>query len=179
MNSLKSKQAVQIRQATNADVFALAELGATTFSEAFSADNAPADMQAYLAEAFNLTVMEQELSDPKAIFFVAELSEKLVGYAKLRLEATPDYVQGDKPVELQRLYVLQAWIGHGIGANLMQHCLTKAQEDGFKTVWLGVWEQNQRALAFYRKWNFVETGKQKFVLGMDTQTDFVMEHLLT
>jgi len=41
-------------------------------------------------------------------------------------------------------------------------------------VWLGVWEHNPRAIAFYRKWGFEAVGEHVFVVGTDPQRDLVM-----
>lgn len=84
-------------------------------------------------------------------------------------------VTGDKPIEVVRLYVSQASLGSGVGAALMQACIDEARRRGYKTLWLGVWEHNARAQAFYRKWNFTEIGTHIFQLGDDPQTDILMQ----
>ena len=76
---------------------------------------------------------------------------------------------------LVRLYVLREWLGRGVGEALMRACLNEARSAGYETIWLGVWERNVRAQAFYRKWNFRDVGEQVFLLGSDEQRDIVME----
>lgn len=66
------------------------------------------------------------------------------------------------------------WIGNGVGARMMQACLQEAEHMDCDVVWLDVWEQNARAIAFYRKWGFVEVGTQVFQLGDDPQRDLLM-----
>lgn len=164
-----------MRTASHNDAPLLAELSATTFRCTFEKDNTPEDMAAYLAENFTDEKLGQELSDPLATFFIAEISDKPLGYARL-YRGTPDAcITGAKPIELVRLYVLPESIGHGVGARLMQACIDAAISEGFETLWLGVWEHNPRAIRFYQKWGFEEVGSHAFQLGNDLQTDLVMQ----
>jgi diamine N-acetyltransferase len=167
--------APNIRRASYADAKLLAELGASTFAETFAKDNSAEDMAAYTAESFSVERLTEELNDPLSIFFIAEVEGRAAGYAKLHPGDVPSVVEGLKPVELVRLYVAQAWLGRGVGPALMQRCVEEARERGFQTIWLGVWERNDRAQAFYRKWNFQEVGEHIFQLGSDPQRDIVMQ----
>lgn len=167
-----------IRQATAADAELLAELGARTFSETFAADNSANDMAAYLTSSFDPALQAAELADRDAQFLIAQVDKGAAGYAKLKSGDPPDDVTHDKPIELVRLYVAQEWHGRGVGAALMQACLNEAKKKGHRTLWLGVWEHNLRARAFYGKWNFREVGTHVFQLGEDKQTDILMERSL-
>jgi ribosomal protein S18 acetylase RimI-like enzyme len=166
---------ITVRLATADDVNLLTELGARTFEETFAADNTPEDMAAYLAASFNVEQQTAELADPDSTFLIAEISGVRAGYAKLNKSQPADGIDGTKPIELVRLYVEQKWLGRGVGEALMRRCLEEAGRAGFKTIWLGVWEQNLRAQAFYRKWEFHAVGKHPFQLGKDIQTDILME----
>jgi GNAT superfamily N-acetyltransferase len=176
--STTEQSAVTIRRATPADAALLAELGARTFNETFAADNRPEDMAGYLASAFSVEQTERELSDPRATWLVAEIDGAAAGYAKLHAGESPECVRGPYPVELARIYAARDWLGRGVGASLLRACLDEARRRGHRTVWLGVWERNERARAFYRKWDFRDTGTQTFQLGADAQTDVVMERAL-
>lgn len=167
--------APSLRRGSIADAGLLAELGARTFVETFAQDNSPEDMAAYLAESFSAARLTEELTDPLSVFFVAEVEGRAAGYAKLHSGAVSSGVEGERPIELVRLYVLQEWLGRGVGHALMQRCLEEARAMGFQTIWLGVWEHNRRAQAFYRKWNFREVGEHIFQLGSDPQRDIVMQ----
>lgn len=167
-----------VRHATLEDAGLLAELGARTFSETFAADNTPEDMAAYLAASFGPAQQAAELADCESTFLIAEVGGVAVGYAKLHPGTAPESVTGDNPIELVRLYVSRAFLGHGVGAALMQVCLSEAKQHGYQTLWLGVWENNHRAQAFYRKWNFHDVGTHIFQVGNDPQTDLVMERAL-
>jgi diamine N-acetyltransferase len=162
------------RRATIADAELLAEIGARTFSNTFAADNTPEDMAAYLAKSFSVEKQAAELSDPNVSFLIAEIDNRVAAYAKLQLGDTPNCVAGPNPIELARLYVLSDWIGRGVAQVLMNECFAEAQKAARQTMWLGVWEHNTRAQAFYRKVGFETVGTQSFQLGSDQQTDFVM-----
>ncbi len=170
---------VYIRYATAADATLLADMGRQTFYVTFAADNTPENMAAYLASAFGVDQQAAELADPANIFLIAEIDGVAVGYAKLEMSRPPAEITGRHAIEIARLYAARAWIGQGIGPLLMQRCLDEAQKRGADVIWLGVWEHNPRARAFYRKWGFVEVGTHVFNVGDDPQTDYLMQrHLM-
>ena len=164
-----------IRRATIFDAEMLAELGARTFSDTFAKDNTPENMRQYLATAFSVEEISHELTDPAMLFLVAEVEGKAAGYAQLYAGEAPAFVSREKPIELARIYAQQDYIGHGVGAALMQACLEEARQGGYQTIYLGVWEHNRRAQAFYQRWGFRKVGEHPFLLGEDEQTDWVME----
>lgn len=163
-----------IRSATVTDASLLAELGARTFSDTFAADNNSKDMAAYMAAAFSPAKQAEEILDALSIWLIAEIDNEAVGYAQLKGGVAPECVTGAMPVELARFYVTQRWHGSGVSARLMSACLDEARQAGYQTLWLGVWEHNARAQAFYRKWSFEEVGAHIFQLGSDAQTDVLM-----
>lgn len=167
-----------IRRGTLADAGLLSELGARTFSETFAADNTPEDLAAYIATSFNVARLTAELEDPASTFIIAEVDGCAAGYAKLHDGEPEKDIEGAKPVELVRLYVSRDWLGRGIGEQLMRACVDEARQAGHETIWLGVWEQNGRAQAFYRKWNFRTVGEHMFQLGSDLQRDILLERAL-
>lgn len=169
---------VTIRRGTLADAALLSELGARTFSETFAADNTPEDLAAYVATSFNLAQQTSELEDPGSTFLIAEVNGQAAGYAKLHDGEPEKGVEGAKPIELVRLYVSRDWLGRGVGEQLMRACIDEARQTGHETLWLGVWERNARAQAFYRKWNFRAVGEHMFQLGADLQRDILMERAL-
>ncbi len=168
-----------IRRGTLKDAGLLSELGARTFSEAFAADNSPEDLAAYIATSFNVAQQTVELEDPCSTFLIAEVDGRAAGYAMLHDGEPEKDVEGANPVEIVRLYASRDWLGRGIGEQLMRACLDEARQTGHETIWLGVWERNARAQAFYRKWNFRTVGEHLFQLGADLQRDIVMERSLT
>jgi diamine N-acetyltransferase len=165
---------IRFRQALPDDAETLLQFAARTYYETFSPANTPENMQAYMAHAFTLPQFKAELNDSRAVFLVAEIDGRLAGYAKLLADEAPECVAGEAPVELVRFYIDQAWQGSGLASALMEECLREAKDRGCKTIYLGVWERNLRAQAFYRKWNFVTVGEHTFQMGDDPQVDWWM-----
>lgn len=164
---------VAVRRATAEDANLLTELGASTFRETFAGDNTAEDMNAYLAANFNAAQQTAELAHPSSTFLIAEVGGAAAGYAKLQAGGA-EGIEGARPIELVRLYASSEWHGRGVGAALMQACLDEARSGGYETIWLGVWEGNPRAQAFYRKWHFQAVGDHVFQLGSDAQRDILM-----
>ena len=169
----------KIRPAAAHDAPALSRLGEATFRETFEADNAPEDMARYLAEAFNPERQAAEIDDPAGAVLLAEHftnsdDAAMIGYAHVVRGPAPDCVRGSDAVELKRLYVARGWHGRGVAQALMDGAIEAARALGARTLWLGVWERNARALAFYGKYGFVRVGDHTFTLGTDAQTDWVM-----
>jgi ribosomal protein S18 acetylase RimI-like enzyme len=152
----------------------LAALGAQTFAETFRADNSPDDIRAHLAANFRPDVQARELADSTISILVAECDGEPAGYAKLQRSEVPPCVGEASSIEIARIYVAARFHGRGIGAALMKACLKSARTLGAKKIWLGVWERNGRAQAFYRRFDFVECGDHEFVLGSDRQRDIIM-----
>jgi ribosomal protein S18 acetylase RimI-like enzyme len=175
---MSEKFDIKIRRGQYEDAALLAELGARTFSETFAVDNTPDNMSSYLAASFSVTQQTNELAEPASTFLIAEVDGRVAGYAKLHVNEPAEGVGGPEPIELVRLYVTQEWLGRGVGEALICACLDTARQVGRKTIWLGVWEHNGRAQAFYRKWGFRAVGEHVFQLGSDAQRDIVMERAL-
>ena len=167
-----------IRYATADDSKLLAELGARTFHDTYASHIASESLAAYVAASFSPNVQARELADPSTFFLIAEIENEAIGYAKLQASKPPTGIRSARPLELVRIYVLLAWIGRGVGAKLLQACLREAGGKGYDSIWLGVWERNPSAQAFYRKWGFVDAGTQIFQLGDIPQTDLLMQRSL-
>jgi diamine N-acetyltransferase len=165
---------VATRPARPDDAALLTELGASTFRETFESANTPEDFAAYMAAAFGEAIQRAELEDPDTTVFLAERDGEAVGYVMLRERKTPSTVELDDALEIARLYARKHAVGSGVGAALMQRALAEAAGRGKDAVWLGVWERNTRAIAFYESWGFHRCGTQSFLLGSDLQTDLVM-----
>ena len=156
----------------------LASLSQQTFVDAFGKDNNPVDLHDYVSQAFDEATIRQELLDPNSAFYLAYLQEEPIGYLKLRRGSTPDALRDYQALELQRIYVRQRVVGQGIGARLMQTAIDYARQARHRVLWLGVWEHNPSAIAFYRKWGFTKFGTHTFMIGQDAQTDWLMRKSL-
>lgn len=168
---------IHIRQATLEDAKALTDLAYTTFWDAFAhhPKNAPDDLNHYMRQAFSLEQTAKELADEDSLFLIAELEGEPAGYAKLIIDATEDGITAERPIELNRLYAHQQFLGKGIGQALMDACFERARVHDHDVMWLGVWEFNPRAQRFYEKNGFRVVGSHVFQLGEDPQTDLLMQ----
>ena len=165
---------VVIRTGEESDASALAELAARTFQETFAADNRPEDMALHLSRAYGTSQQHRELADPDITTLLAEVDGQLAGYAQIRVGRVPDVVREQSPVELWRFYVARSWHGRGVAQTLMRRVELEASRRGAGTLWLGVWERNARALAFYFRTGFRDVGSQVFMVGTDAQTDRIL-----
>jgi len=163
-----------IRRATEADTAALTEFGARTFRESFGKDNTAEDMEKHLSSAWRPDLQRGEILDPSIDTLIAESEGEIAGFAMVREKHSPPGVTVRKPVELWRFYVDKPWQGRGLARALMTAVEDSARARGGRELWLGVWERNERAQAFYRKCGFEKVGQQIFVVGSDPQTDHVM-----
>ena len=164
----------RIRRGSVADAGALAAFAARTFEETFGAANRPEDMARHLAEAYGMAHQSRELADPDWVSLLVEIGADLAGYAQVRRHPAPECVNGPAPIELHRFYVDRPWHGKGIAQRLMAAVHQTAAELGGQTLWLGVWEHNPRAIAFYLKYGFLDAGSTTFQVGSDRQTDRVL-----
>jgi ribosomal protein S18 acetylase RimI-like enzyme len=165
---------ITIRAGVATDAAVLAELAARTFRETFAADNRPEDMALHTAQAYGTSQQKRELDDPEVSTLLVEVDGELAGYAQLRSGVAPACVTGEAPVELWRFYIARQWHGRGVAQALMRRVESDAYRRGGRTLWLGVWERNERAKAFYNKNGFTDVGSHTFMVGTDPQTDRIM-----
>lgn len=168
-----SPEAIEIRRATAPDADRLADLAARTFRDTFERDNRPEAMTEHLLRSFGPYQQLAEIMSPSITTFVAGGDEP-VAFAQLRRGATPACVTGARPLELWRFYVDRTWHGKGVAGRLMRTVLEEAESSGADKLWLGVWERNPRAIAFYRKFDFAHVGSHEFLFGTELQTDRVL-----
>lgn len=164
----------EIRSATVADATRLATFGARLFMETFGAFNTPEDMEDYLSSNYSPEKQKAEISDSDMRTLIAEIDDQLAGYSQIHRKEAPGFELGEHPLELKRFYVDQPWQGTGFAQKLMEATMTVAKEIRGSAIWLSVWEENHRAIAFYKKSGFIDIGKKDFWVGSDRQTDLVM-----
>ena len=168
--------APHFRVAEPSDAEALAAFMTRTFRETYSTDHfgicRPADVEDYIAAHFGPEIQRAELVDPALRTILAEVGGALAGYGQVRFGSASPAAPGSRPVEVARFYVDRPWHGRGVAAALMQQCLSAAGDAD--RIWLGVYEHNVRARAFYAKCGFVLVGRSTFRMGDDVQDDWIM-----
>ena len=161
-----------------AEVDALCAISCSTFSQTFLAQNTAEDMEAYLTSSFSVEKLTQEITNPNSAFFFAKENEQVLGYLKVNAGDAQTELKDLNAFEIERIYVDKAYLGKKIGQLLFEKAIKLAKSKNATYVWLGVWEENHRALAFYEKNGFVPFDKHVFMLGNDAQTDIMMKLLL-
>lgn len=164
----------QIRLCDAKDIPTLLDLAITTFVEAFWDTNDPQSMEAYMQTAFREEVFLEEMKHPDAQFFVVLEDEVPAGYLKLNRVGAQSDVRDPESLEVERIYVLADFQGVGIGKYLLEYAIQTAVTENLKYVWLGVWEHNEKAIAFYQKQGFRVFSDHPFVMGEEVQTDLLM-----
>jgi len=167
-----------IHRVLHSEVDTLLYLSRKTFYDAFAHQNNPDDFEAYAAVAFTQEQLLSELENPESAFYFAVSDGEPIGYIKLNYgNAQAEYQEADG-VEVSRLYVHADHQGKKIGNHLLDFAINKSKEDGFKYIWLGVWDQNHAAQRFYARNGFEPVGTHDFVIGTDVQTDILMKREL-
>jgi GNAT superfamily N-acetyltransferase len=169
---------IRIRVAQPEDAALVADISRRTFYDTFARYNTEENMRMYLDEQFPSERQMAEVGAPGRVFLLAFYGDEPAGYASLRLGEPPHGLVDEHAIEIVQLYSEQKMIGKGVGAALMQACLDVARQQGCDWIWLGVWEHNERAKAFYTKWGFEPFGKHVFFVGLDAQTDWWMRRRL-
>ncbi len=170
---------MKITRITTNEIDQLQKIGRQTFYETFSTGNTQENMQKYLDERFSIEKLTAELNEKNAIFYFAQLENKIVGYLKINFGDSQTELKDDKSLEIERIYVLKEFQGKKIGQILYDKAIEIAKQKDADYIWLGVWEENPRAIKFYKKNGFIEFDKHIFKLGNDEQTDIMMKLKLT
>lgn len=166
---------IDIVRVTLNDIDQLQKIGRQTFFETFSAGNTAENMNKYLNEGFSIENLTAEVNNKNSEFYFAEFGNKIIGYLKLNLGPSQTELKDSKALEIERIYVLQEFHGKNVGQVLYEKAMQIAKQANVDYVWLGVWEENPRAINFYTKNGFVEFDKHIFKLGNDEQTDIMMK----
>ena len=166
---------VTLRKISIDDINELKKIGRLTFTETFSSQNSEENMRKYLESGFSTEKLASELNDSNTNFFFAELGKKIIGYLKVNVGASQTELHDTNALEIERIYVLKEFHGRKVGQALFNKALDLASERKLIYVWLGVWEQNVKAIRFYEKNGFKAFDKHIFTLGNEEQTDIMMK----
>lgn len=169
---------IVIRNVRLQDIGLLQEIGRQTFFETFAASNTEDNMSTYLEEGFAAEKLTEELNNVYSEFYFAVVAERVIGYLKLNFGSSQTELQDNSSLEIERIYVLQEYHGKKVGQLLYDKAIEIAYHKEVAYVWLGVWEENARAMRFYEKNGFVAFDKHMFKLGDDEQTDIMMKKKL-
>ncbi|TDE26951.1 MULTISPECIES: GNAT family N-acetyltransferase [Flavobacterium] len=169
---------IEIRKATLSDLETIQKISVQTFKETFAAVNTPENIANYVKDSFNTEQLTTELNNANSQFYVAYSNAEAVGYLKINFGDAQTETINENALEVHRIYVVQTFHGKNIGQLLLDEVKKIAHHTGVNYIWLGVWEENHRALRFYTKNGFVVFDKHVFTLGNDEQTDLLMQLLI-
>lgn len=166
---------IQIKEISLNDIDQLQKIGRKTFQETFSESNSEENMKNYLEEGFSTEKLTKELNNKDSQFYFATLENEVIGYLKVNFGESQTELKGEKSLEIERIYVSKEFHGKKVGQLLYEKAIQVAKDKNVDYVWLGVWEENLRAISFYTKNGFIEFDKHIFKLGNDAQTDIMMK----
>jgi diamine N-acetyltransferase len=169
---------INIKKCTREDLRKLQEISYETFNETFKHQNSPENMNAYLEKAFNLKQLEEELSNIYSQFFFVYFNNEVAGYLKVNTNDAQSEEMGEESLEIERIYIKNEFQKNGFGKYLLNKAMEIAVERNKKKIWLGVWEKNENAIAFYKNMGFVQIGAHSFYMGDEEQMDFIMTKTL-
>jgi len=169
---------ITLRKASIDDAELIADLSRKTFYDSFAAYNTKENMDKFLNEQFTKDDLMKEVSTENNIFLLAYNGSTPVGYVRLRENNIPPSLGTNRAIEIARIYAVRDSIGKGVGTAMMRKCIDIALEKNYHTTWLGVWEHNQRAIDFYKRWGFEKFDEHDFILGNDVQKDWLMKKLI-
>lgn len=153
----------------------LQKLSKQTFFESFSWGNTEENMARYLEEGFSIDKLSRELNDENTTFYFIRSGADIIGYMKLNEGLSQTELQEEHGLEIERIYVLKEYQGKGVGKKLLSRAIQMANQKNAPFIWLGVWEENKKAIAFYEKNGFVTFDQHFFMVGEDRQTDLMMK----
>ncbi|RAL24107.1 GNAT family N-acetyltransferase [Thermoflavimicrobium daqui] len=165
---------IHIRKCNIEDLSALQELAYQTFEATFRDLTSPSNMNAYLKKAFNKEQVKKELLNPSSTFFFLYVNNQLAGYIKMNVNDAQTDVVDSNSLEIERIYIRKEYQGMGLGKILINKAIKIAKNTGKTLVWLGVWEKNLEAIAFYKKMGFKERGTHPFYMGDEELSDYIM-----
>ena len=167
-----------MKKCNREDLEVLQEISIETFNDTFKDQNSPENMKAYLEKAFNSEQLEKELSNTSSEFFFVYFNEAVAGYLKVNINEAQSEEVGDESLEIERIYIKSKFQKQGIGKYLFNKAIEIAMERNKEKIWLGVWEKNKNAIAFYKKMGFVHTDSHSFYMGDEEQIDIIMTKTL-
>lgn len=169
---------INIKKCTLEDSRTLQEVSYETFDETFKDQNSPENIKAYLDRAFNIKQLKNELTNDSSHFYFVYFNNEVAGYLKVNTNDAQSEKMDDDSLEIERIYIKNKFQKNGLGKVLLDKAIEIAMDHNKKTIWLGVWEKNENAIAFYKKLGFEQIGVHSFHMGDEEQMDFIMTKTL-
>lgn len=156
------------------EVDKLEKLSRLTFTETFGEGNTEEDLKEFLAKSYNQVQLLSELKDPHSEFYFLKVGGEIAGYLKVNEEDAQTESVANNALEIQRIYLASQFQHQGLGSVLIKFAEKIAQQKHKDLIWLGVYEKNFNAQAFYKKHGYKRHGQHVFIVGNDRQTDYIL-----
>lgn len=166
---------ILITNGTVREALLIADLSRKTFYDTFKPDNKKEDLDLFLHQQFTEKELVEEVGKEHNYFFLAYVDNLLSGYVRMVETFNHPAFDGKPVIEIARFYAIKQMIGKGVGKALMEHCIAFSKQLNKEFIWLGVWEKNERAITFYKKFGFEKFGEHPFLLGNDLQVDWAFK----
>jgi len=170
------EKTIEIKPAGRPEADLIADIARKTFMETYGEMNTPENMEAYLNSQFSDEKLLEELQHPRTRFFLAYHNGIPAAFTKVRDDRKAKKLEEIKAIEIQRIYVLQEYQGFSLGKAMLDMIKELARKDGYQTIWLQVWQKNNKAIRFYQKAGFTVFETASFLLGSSSQQDFLMRY---
>lgn len=170
---------IVFQKVTPKDVDHLRDIALRTFIQSYKHLNTEANFEAYISEAFTVKKLLSEIVNEESFYYFILYNEKLIGYLKLNINGSQTEKYCKNCLEIERIYLDIEFKGLGIGKKAIQFAVDKAKLLSKPIIWLGVWDQNPRAIQFYKNQGFKEKGSHIFRFGDEDQIDIIMERSIT
>lgn len=172
-------ETIELKKISLAEWSTLQKIGKETFVTAFGEVNTQENMDDYLGKAFSKQQLEKELNNSHSTYYFVTMEEQIIGYLKVNFGPAQTDLQDPNGLEIERIYITKDYQGLGIGHQLIKKVIALAKEEKLTYVWLGVWNENIKAIKFYENNGFVEFDQHAFYLGDDLQTDIMMKYVIS
>jgi len=153
----------------------LRDISIETYQYTFADSNSDELMQQYFRDALNLEKLSLELQTTGSYFYFIYVDQEVAGFLKVNIDDAQSDYSDEIGLEVERFYIRQSYLRRGLGKTLMQFAYGVAQKFNKNSIWLGVWEGNLRARAFYESQGFYHIGEHPFDMAGDIQTDLVLK----
>lgn len=165
---------IQIEKVSVINIDDVQKISRDTFFESFVTSTSEENMQHYLENNFSKEQLTKEVENSHSEFYFAILENEAIGYLKINYSAAQTELKDVNTLEVERVYVRNNYHGKGVGQQLLDYAIQIAKQKNMQSVWLGVWENNHKAIGFYKKNGFVTFDTHVFMLGEEAQTDYMM-----
>tara|TARA_R110001583_G_scaffold51161_11_gene159773 strand:+ start:5577 stop:6092 length:516 start_codon:yes stop_codon:yes gene_type:complete len=153
----------------------LHNISISTYRDTFAESNSEALMQQYFNDSLTVEKLTMELNVVGSTFYFIYVNNKIAGYLKVNEGAAQTDDVAHNSLEVERFYISKQYKRLGLGKQLMAFAYSLAVQANKSSIWLGVWEDNLAALAFYQTLGFYQVGTHPFNMGGDIQTDLLLK----